>query len=267
MTDTRSVTYLGHATTLIELDGVSLLTDPVLRPRVAHLRRAGPAPGIEPPDAVLISHGHLDHLDLRTLDRLPRTTALFVPRGLGELVSSRGFGAVREVEEGDELAVGAVMVRVTHADHGGRPAPGRSEAAVGYAVIGSGSVYFAGDTDLFEGMAGLVPGLDLALVPIWGWGPTIGPGRLDPARAAEALSLLRPRIAVPIHWGTLRPFYRSAQGFVPDRAARSLPHSGPDAGARRRDPRARSRRADELLSKTSRERMEEEPLSRPPATS
>ena len=52
---------------------------------------------------------------------------------------------------------------------------------------------------------------DVALLPIWGWGPTMGPGHLDPERAAEALARLRPRIGVPIHWGTLRPFYRSAR--------------------------------------------------------
>jgi len=64
-------------------------------------------------------------------------------------------------------------------------------------------------------MDGLVPGLDLALVPIWGWGPTIGPGHLDPRRAAEALALLGPRLAVPIHWGTLRPmFYTARAGFL-----------------------------------------------------
>ncbi|HEY5815141.1 MAG TPA: MBL fold metallo-hydrolase, partial [Solirubrobacterales bacterium] len=63
----------------------------------------------------------------------------------------------------------------------------------------------AGDTDLFEGMADLGPGLDLALLPIWGWGPTLGAGHLDPERAARAAALLAPRIAVPIHWGTLYP--------------------------------------------------------------
>jgi L-ascorbate metabolism protein UlaG (beta-lactamase superfamily) len=72
-------------------------------------------------------------------------------------------------------------------------------------------VFFAGDTDLFDEMDGLVPDLDVALLPIWGWGPTIGPGHLDPARAAQALARLRPRIAVPIHWGTLRPVFHSAQ--------------------------------------------------------
>jgi L-ascorbate metabolism protein UlaG (beta-lactamase superfamily) len=65
-------------------------------------------------------------------------------------------------------------------------------------------VYFAGDTDLHAGMAALKP-LDVALLPVWGWGPTLGPGHMDPLAAAQALAVLRPRIAVPIHWGTLFP--------------------------------------------------------------
>jgi L-ascorbate metabolism protein UlaG (beta-lactamase superfamily) len=207
----RQVTYLGHASTLIELDGITLLTDPVLRRRTAHLLRTGPLPEVGRPDAILISHGHLDHLDLGTLERLPRETLVVVPRGLGDLVGSRGFERVEEVNEGDEVLLDTVVVRATQADHAGRPAPGRSGAAVGYLISGSGTVYFAGDTDLFDGMAGLAPELDLALIPIWGWGPTIGEGHLDPVRAADALALLRPRIAVPIHWGTLRPFYRSTR--------------------------------------------------------
>ena len=72
-------------------------------------------------------------------------------------------------------------------------------------------MFFAGDTDLFDAMEGLVPDLDVALLPIWGWGPLIGPGHLDPSRAAEAVARLRPRVAVPIHWGTLRPFYRGTR--------------------------------------------------------
>jgi L-ascorbate metabolism protein UlaG (beta-lactamase superfamily) len=65
-------------------------------------------------------------------------------------------------------------------------------------------VYFAGDTDAFDEMAQLQP-IDVALLPVWGWGPRLGRGHLDPVRAAEALTLLRPRIAVPSQWGTLWP--------------------------------------------------------------
>jgi L-ascorbate metabolism protein UlaG (beta-lactamase superfamily) len=105
-----------------------------------------------------------------------------------------------------------VTVRATPADHGGgKKLPGRPRVTVGYAVTGSSSVFFAGDTDLFPEMAGLVPDLDLALLPIWGWGPTIGSGHLDPGRAAQAAALLAPRVVVPIHWGTLRPVFHSAQ--------------------------------------------------------
>jgi L-ascorbate metabolism protein UlaG (beta-lactamase superfamily) len=208
MTD-RRITYVGHATTLVELDGARLLTDPVLCRRVAHLLRVAPAATFADPDAVLISHGHLDHLDRSSLRRLSREAVLVVPRGLARQVRSLGFREVHEVEVGDEIEIGPVTVRTTPAEHGGRATPGRPPGAVGYALLGSGRVLFAGDTDLFDAMEGLVPDLDVALLPIWGWGPWIGPGHLDPGRAAEAVARLRPRVAVPIHWGTLRPFYRS----------------------------------------------------------
>jgi L-ascorbate metabolism protein UlaG (beta-lactamase superfamily) len=211
MTDPRRVSYLGHATTLVELDGVRLLTDPVLGRRVAHLVRSTPAPKAGDPTAVLISHGHLDHLDRPSLRRLPPDTRLVVPTGLGRVVAELGFRDVRELAAGGEVRVGPVVVRATPAEHGGRSTPGRPTGAIGYVLLGSARIFFAGDTDLFDGMTGLVPDLDLALLPIWGWGPWIGPGHLDPARAAEAVARLRPRIAVPIHWGTLRPFYRSSR--------------------------------------------------------
>jgi L-ascorbate metabolism protein UlaG (beta-lactamase superfamily) len=190
---------------------VRVLTDPVLRRRAAHLLRVGRAPAPGEVDAVLISHGHHDHLDLPSLARLPRDLPVVLPRGLGRLVEARGFVNVTEVEEGEEVPIGDVVVRATHADHPGRPSPGRAALTIGFAVLGSRRVFFAGDTDLFPEMEGLVDDLDVALLPIWGWGPTIGAGHLDPQRAAEALTLLRPKAAVPIHWGTLRPFYTSAK--------------------------------------------------------
>ena len=75
--------------------------------------------------------------------------------------------------------------------------------AVGFFIEGSARVYFAGDTDIFDGMRGLAERIDVALLPVWGWGPDVGQGHLDPEAAAQAAALLAPRVAVPIHWGTL----------------------------------------------------------------
>lgn len=206
-----SVEYVGHATVAIELDGVRILTDPLLRSRVVHLRRTVSVEtgALTRPDAVLISHGHYDHLDPPSLRMLGPTTRVVIPRVLAARVAD--FDVVA-VEEGDEVSLGPLTVRATHAEHdGGRPLFGNGPA-LGYTILGSRRIFFAGDTDLFPGMEDLVPDLDLALVPIWGWGATLGRGKhLDPERAAEAVRRLRPKRAVPIHWGTYRPFHRSGR--------------------------------------------------------
>jgi L-ascorbate metabolism protein UlaG (beta-lactamase superfamily) len=196
-----SLTWLGHSTVLLEAAGTRLLTDPLLRPRVLHLRRvAPPAAALEGElDAILISHVHHDHLDLGSLRRL-RTKRFVVPDGAARLLARSGLGPVVELAEGDELPLDGVTVRATHAAHPARRWLGAS-ASLGYVVSAPARVYFAGDTDLFDGMRRLAP-LDVALLPVWGWGPRVGPGHLDPRQAAEALRLLQPRVAIPIHWGT-----------------------------------------------------------------
>ena len=202
------ITWLGHSTVLVELDGTRVLTDPVLRDRMAHLRRTKPADAgmLYALDGILVSHLHYDHLDFSSLERLGRSVPVVVPRGAGRLLRRRRFEQVVEVETGEEVRIGGLIVRATHADHeGGRGFLGTEVAALGYLIRGSHQIYFAGDTDLFKGMATLAADLNIALVPIWGWGPSLGPGHLDPRRAAEALRLLRPRLAVPIHWGTYAP--------------------------------------------------------------
>lgn len=221
------LTYVGHATVLVALDGVRLLTDPLLRTRVAHLRRrvrvdAGAIRGV---DAVLVSHAHYDHLDLPSLERLGRSTPVVVPRGLGGLLRTRRFEHVLEVRAGETVPVGGVRVTAVPAEHdGGRGPLGARGDALGYLLEGSQRLYFAGDTDLFPGMASLAEDLDVALVPIWGWGPSLGRGKhLDPEGAAEAVALLRPRIAVPIHWGTYHPLHlgvRTAPAYLSEPPAR-----------------------------------------------
>jgi L-ascorbate metabolism protein UlaG (beta-lactamase superfamily) len=92
---------------------------------------------------------------------------------------------------------------------------------VGYVFHGDSAVYFAGDTDLFPEMSDIHGALDVALLPVWGWGPTLGHGHLTPKRAAESLAMLRPRAAIPIHWGTFAPL---GLGWLRPRFLTAPPH-------------------------------------------
>jgi L-ascorbate metabolism protein UlaG (beta-lactamase superfamily) len=234
------VTWVGHATALFELDGARLLTDPVLRRRVGFLRRHGPLPGpgvAEGLDALLISHLHHDHADVPSLRRVGRGTPVLAPRGAARFLEGLGFADVSELGVGESAAVGEVTVRAVEAVHPGGSRFERGGEAIGFLLEGSRRVYFAGDTDLFDGMRELAPGLDLALLPIWGWGPNLGPGHLDPERAARAAALLSPRVAVPIHWGTLYPLGldRLRPGPLrspPDRFVAAMREQAPQVEAR-----------------------------------
>ena len=203
------LTYIGHATTLIRLEGTSVLTDPMLRAGLGPLRRQGPPPPHalpKLPDAVLISHLHRDHLDIPSLRLVPSKTPLVVPRGAARLVAKAGPHPVVELGRGETVSIGEVEVTAVPAEHGGRRDRwGNEIEPVGYVIRNEErSVYFAGDTDLFDEMSEVGP-VDVALLPVWGWGPSIGEGHLDPETAARALTLVRPRLAVPIHWGTFYP--------------------------------------------------------------
>lgn len=210
-----SVLWVGHATVLLDVDGFRMLTDPILTSRVVHLRRRVPPPQLDGVDVVLISHLHMDHLHLRSLRTVVEGVRVVAPRGSAKLFRSLPVAHLDEVVDGDVVTLRAasesgpaIEARVVEADHSNSRGPHSRLVAdpVGYIVsAGDRAVYFAGDTDLFDGMAELGPGIDLALLPIWGWGTSIGPGHLDPERAARAAALIAPRIAVPIHWGTLYP--------------------------------------------------------------
>lgn len=210
------VTWLGHSSVVLDLDGVRVLTDPLLRPHAGLLRRLAPRPdpaSWSRPDVVLLSHLHHDHAELRSLRMLPGAALMSAPENVAWLRRRR---LPNTVSLGDGwTAVGpvagtGVQVRQVPAEHRNRPMPHRPNAANGQLVRGpSGTVWIAGDTGLFSEMAAIpeMAGgpIDVALVPVWGWGPRLSAGHLSPVTAARAAALSGARFAIPVHWGTLHP--------------------------------------------------------------
>ncbi|MFD7133521.1 MBL fold metallo-hydrolase [Streptomyces sp. NPDC059894] len=207
------ITWWGHATCTVEDSDVRVLTDPLFARRLAHLRRrrgALPPPEAGRADVALVSHLHSDHLHVPSLARLAPGTRLLVPRGAPRAVPGlRRLTHLRlsEMAPGEETSVGDLRIRAVPALHDGRRLPlGPHRCpALGYVVEGAARTYFAGDTGLFEDMAKEVGPVDVALLPVGGWGPYLGEGHLDAGRAAEALARLAPRSAVPVHYGTYWP--------------------------------------------------------------
>ncbi|WP_432494831.1 MBL fold metallo-hydrolase [Kineococcus gypseus] len=232
--------WLGHSTAVLDAAGVRVVTDPVLRGALAHLRRRPPLPDPEhsaDPTLVLLSHLHHDHLDLPSLRRL-RPRWVVAPPGSAAWLQGRLRGrgsAVAEVDVGRSVLVrdcpaGPLTVTALPARHDGRRTLGRLTGApahalpVGHLVRLPGAfparpaaeggtdllLWAVGDTGAFEGLAesvlaaaGRAP--DVALVPVGGWGHTLGPHHLDPEQAAALVVRVRPRVSVPVHWGTFAP--------------------------------------------------------------
>lgn len=206
MGDGPRITWVGHATVLIEIDGVRLLTDPFLRDRLGPLHRRGPSPdlaAIGRIDAVLLSHAHPDHFDRRSLRRLAGDPVIIVPTGLGAAVGRLGFG-VRELAVEEATRIGPLGISAVPAHHGRWPRY-PAAATIGFLVEGATSVYFAGDTSMFHGLGDLAGRVDVALLPIGSWGPHRAPWHLGPRGAARLAGTIGARVVVPIHWGTLYP--------------------------------------------------------------
>jgi L-ascorbate metabolism protein UlaG (beta-lactamase superfamily) len=202
------ITYIGHATLLIELDGLRILTDPLLRDRLGPLRRHGPSPDaatLRGLDAVLISHAHPDHFDRPSIRLVADAARFVVPAGLGARARRLAPGAIiTETHAGAATDIGGLRVTAVRARHWRWPATPRVRT-LGFLLEGSLGVYFAGDTGVFPEMEHLRGRVDVALLPIGRWGPHRGPNRLEPASAARVAHLVGARIAIPVHWGTFYP--------------------------------------------------------------
>jgi L-ascorbate metabolism protein UlaG (beta-lactamase superfamily) len=231
--------FVGHATVLIEVGGVRILTDPFLRDRLGPLERHGLVPDVEELgaiDVVVVSHGHPDHFDRVSLAALPGRPLTVVPRGLGGPARRATEGEVVELSAGERLEIDRLTIRAVPARHWVSPGSPRAQP-IGYLLEAGARIYFAGDTGRFGGMTDLADAIDVALLPVWTWGPHLGPGHLGPRSAAEVLTEIRPRVAVPIHWGTLYPIrlhhlWRKPLAEPGDRFATHAARVAPDVDVR-----------------------------------
>ena len=206
------VTWLGHSTAVVDLDGVRIVADPLLRRNNGILRRRGvqpSRPAWADADAVLLSHLHTDHAEVPSLKLFPGVPVLTAPAN-AVWVNRKGLDG-RGLADDEWFPLGAdgrVEVRLVRAVHHSRPMPHRPNAVNGHLVRGpSGVAWLAGDTDLYDDMEALpelagAP-IDISLVPVGGWGPRLSPGHMGPQEAAVACRLTATRFAVPVHWKTL----------------------------------------------------------------
>jgi L-ascorbate metabolism protein UlaG (beta-lactamase superfamily) len=196
----------------MDLDGVRITADPLLRRNNGILRRRGDEPSRrawEGTDAVLLSHLHHDHAEVPSLKLFPGVPVLTAPEN-AVWVRRKGLDG-RGLADDEWFPVGGegrVEVRLVGAIHHSRPMPHRPNAANGHLVRGpSGIAWLAGDTDVYPEMAALPEmaggAIDIAVVPIGGWGPRLSPGHMGPEEAAEACRLTGARHAIPVHWKTL----------------------------------------------------------------
>lgn len=205
--DPLAITWIGHATAVIDLAGTRLVTDPLLQRHAGVLRRRGgrPAESWRAADAVLLSHLHLDHAEVRSLRLFADVPVLTAPAN-ARWARTKGLDGVGLVDEW--APVGGVEVRLAPAVHHARPMPHRPNVANGHLVRGGGlRIWVVGDSEPFPGMVHL-PDLaggpiDVALIPVGGWGPRLSAGHMDPAKAARVCAEVGVGTAIPVHWGTL----------------------------------------------------------------
>ena len=202
-------TWWGHSTATVELGATRVATDPLLTDRLLHLLRhtGTPGPAAAQADLVLVSHLHHDHCHRPSLACYGPEVPILAPPGAQRLLARLAGDRLVLVEPGDVVERAGVRVEVLAATHDGRRHPMSRERppALGFRFGNdAGSCWYPGDTELRDDMSDVDP-VDLALVPVGGWGPTLEDGHLDPGQAAQAVLRVGARWAVPVHWGTFWP--------------------------------------------------------------
>jgi L-ascorbate metabolism protein UlaG (beta-lactamase superfamily) len=234
--DRTAVTWVGHATYVVQIGGLIVLTDPVWSRKIP-----GVAPRFTPVgldwdalprvDAVVISHNHYDHLDSPTIRRLPRHTPLLVPGGLGWWFRRRGFRDVTELDWYESTAIDDVRFEFVPAHHWSRRTLTDTCRSLwgGWMLTApdGAKVYFAGDTGYghyFEEIGRRHPDIDLALMPVGAYEPNwfMKPVHMSPPEAVRACADLGARRMSTMHWGTfllsaeplLAPVYRAREAWA-----------------------------------------------------
>ncbi len=235
------ITYIGHATLLLEIAGVRILTDPNFEPKLGRLLERVSAPGVALDalpklDALLLTHAHADHLSFRSLDRLPTDIPLYAPPAVARWLVRKGYRHTIPLDAGETATIGSVLrVHASRATHmGNRYGFDRWRSATNMYLLESDeeSAFFAGDTALTSSTHHLVERilwaagrqLDIALLPIGyapAWKPGFRRGHLTGDDALMLFETLRARAMLPYHWGTFRHVTASAHDAI-DRLRASL---------------------------------------------
>lgn len=229
------ITYIGHATLLLEIGGVRVLTDPNFDPHLGRFLPRVSAPGIALEalpalDAILLTHAHADHLSFDSLDRLPRDIPLYAPPAVARWLQGKRYAHAQALAPGERTAIadGAVRFHAERATHQGNRYGidrWRSAANMYLAETDEESLFFAGDTALMPDTHALVERvlwnakrtLDVALLPIGyapPWKPGFRRGHLTHDDALALFATLGARAFIPYHWGTFRHVTSTAHDAI-----------------------------------------------------
>ncbi len=221
------VTWLGHSTMLVEVDGARVLTDPIWSDRITPVDGVGPTRFYPPPlrlddvpvpDVIVISHDHFDHLDYPTILAMKDwNTTFVVPLGVGAHLAYWGVpeARIKELDWWDAIKIGELTVTCTPARHASGRAPWDQDHTLwaGWALQGKAHrVYYSGDTGLFPAMADIGTRLgpfDLTMIEVGQYHRAWPDWHIGPEQAVDAHRLVRGRALLPVHWGLLALAYHA----------------------------------------------------------